>query len=61
MMCCGEAWKIKGFRVHIYGFIEDMYEGAMASIRASRGGTNDFSIDIGLHWGSSLSLSLIHI
>jgi hypothetical protein len=35
--------------------IKDMYDNIMTSVRTSDGDTNDFSINIGLHQGSTLS------
>jgi hypothetical protein len=35
--------------------IKDMYDNVVTSVRTSDGGTNDFSINIGLHQGSALS------
>ena len=38
--------------------IKDMYDNIVTSVRTNDGDTNDFSINIGLHQGSALSLYL---
>ena len=39
--------------------IKDMYDGLVANVRTYEGITSDFSITIGLHQGSALSLSYL--
>ena len=41
--------------------IKDTYEGVKTNVRTSRGNTEDFPIDIGLHQGSTFSPFLFTI
>ena len=51
----------KGVSIKYIDIIRDMYDGVMANVRTCGGITSDFSITIGLHKGSTLSLFLVTI
>jgi len=45
----------KGVPSRYIDIVKDMYDGAIASVRTTRGETNEFVITVGLHQGSTLS------
>ena len=50
----------KGATKRYIEMIQDMYSGAMTTVRTVIGKTNDFPITIGLHQGSALSHMFLH-